>query len=113
MITNFLMQWEQEFDPYWLRYLLVDEAGLLAEVKLMALLTYMPNIRQIFITGDKCQLPAYTGNLPGSVIPYGQRGVVHQLSENQQIEKLEFNVSYRSHPGLVERYPQQLMAVGS
>lgn len=30
----------------------------------MVLITCMPEIKQIFMAGDRCQLPAYTGRLP-------------------------------------------------
>lgn len=79
---------------------------MLGEVKLIALLTYVSNKRQFFITGDRCLLPAYPRNLPSSMIPYGQTGVVHQLPLDQRIKKMEFDVGYRGHPGLVALFSE-------
>ncbi|VDD94490.1 unnamed protein product [Enterobius vermicularis] len=40
------------------------------------------------------------------MIPYGQTCVVHQLPLNQRIKKMEFDVGFRGHPGLVALFSE-------
>ncbi|VDD84986.1 unnamed protein product [Enterobius vermicularis] len=102
VVSVFLMQWERNHDANRFQYLIVDKGGLILKVNLMTLIACMFQIKQIFITSDSRQLPAYTGRLPTSVIPYGHRGVVHQLTHDTRIWQLNLSVNYRSHPKLVE-----------
>lgn len=66
------------------------------------MISTLPNFEKIFCTGDKFQLPSYTGNLPRQIIPYGHRGFIHQLAMNDQIAQVKLKKNYQSHPQLVE-----------
>ena len=63
MLRMFIQVWEEYFDMADLRYLVIDENGLLAEVFLSTFVVYLPNIKQVLLTGNEKQLPPYTGAL--------------------------------------------------
>lgn len=101
IIRMLLQVWEEYFDLEMLRYLIVDERGLIPEMFLFGLIANLPNIQQVLIMGDQRQLPSYMGALTENVICLGHKGAIHNLMENGLIKWICLTSNFRSHPVLV------------
>lgn len=63
MFRMLLQVWEQYSNEELLKYLVIDEGGLIPEMFLFRLIANLPNLQQVLITGDQFQPPPYTGAL--------------------------------------------------
>lgn len=48
----------------------------MVELHMIAFASSFPNMRQLFLTVDAKQLPAYKVNHPGGIVPYGHRNII-------------------------------------
>ncbi|VDK49907.1 unnamed protein product [Anisakis simplex] len=79
---------------------IIDGAGFVPEVQLLTLVSGMPNLQQVFLTGDLHQLPAYKANIPDKLLKYGCDSAIASVARRNVIPMFSLNISYRSHPFL-------------
>ena len=80
----------------------MDEAGLLPEMFLFDLVSFLPNIQKLLLTGDYKQLPPCVGAIPQQAVYLGHEGALHKLAGIVSLKHITLTKNFRSHPRMVE-----------
>lgn len=83
LILNLISQSADKHDLGDFKFLIIEKY--ISENTFLRLVLMLPNFEKIFITGDKFQLPTYTGNLPREIVLYWHRAAIYRLAVNDQI----------------------------
>ena len=102
MVRTALEVWNNKFSPDELLHLIVDKAGLLPEMFLFVLISFLPNIQKLLFIGDYKQSPPYVGATPQRTVYLGHEGALHKLARNVSLKHITLTKNFRSHPRMVE-----------
>uniref|UniRef100_A0A183CIF6 AAA_12 domain-containing protein n=1 Tax=Globodera pallida TaxID=36090 RepID=A0A183CIF6_GLOPA len=83
-------------------HLIIDEAGQAPYAQILALVSQLPNLTKVLITGDRRQLRVHLPSLPVAIREdFGMDTVISNLDAAEGTDVTTLVVSYRSHPSLV------------
>uniref|UniRef100_A0A914H978 DNA2/NAM7 helicase-like C-terminal domain-containing protein n=1 Tax=Globodera rostochiensis TaxID=31243 RepID=A0A914H978_GLORO len=83
-------------------HLIIDEAGQAPYAQILALVSQLPNLTKVLITGDRRQLQVHLPSLPIAIREdFGMDTVISNLDAAEGTDVTTLVVSYRSHPSLV------------
>ncbi|KAK0428353.1 hypothetical protein QR680_010755 [Steinernema hermaphroditum] len=66
------------------------------------MVTCLPELEKVLLTGDAYQLPAYAYHLKGQVLDGGLESVITAVQRRKTVPTSALSISYRPHPALVE-----------
>ncbi|VDD95754.1 unnamed protein product [Enterobius vermicularis] len=102
IIKLVLQLWEDEFDTKSLQHLINDEAEFVPKMILFSLVSNIPNLQNLLITGDAHQLPPYTGSIPKKIVFLGHERIIQKLMISNSVKHVVLIQNFKSHPKIVK-----------